>query len=270
MSEIQRSVMMVGLPESGKSTFLGALYYLLRNARDERLALREEPSERQYLQELEDKWLRYKPFERSQHPGAKLIELALGGSELGEFSLAIPDISGETYSHLWEDGVWSESVGDLARDNEGLIVFLHPETLKKPELIDVKKEKKGEGDWIPWSPELSPTQAVLCDLLETIEEKRQASLPRIAVVISAWDAVVELGLEPERWLELEVPLLWQMLHAQADARQFKCFGISAQGGDVADEKTRLKLAQDKDPLERIINGPGAHGLLDPLLWLLGS
>jgi hypothetical protein len=270
MSAAQRSILMVGLPESGKSTYLGALYYLLRKGRDERLKLSAEPNERQYLQELENKWLRYKPFERSQHPGIKPIELALAGSSLGEFSLAIPDISGETYSHLWEDGVWSDSVREFSRETDGLIVFVHPQTIKKPELIDVSAAEKSPGEWIPWAPELSPTQAVLCDLLESIEGEREAALPRTAVIISAWDAVVELGVAPAHWLELELPLLWQWLQGQAGGFEFECFGISAQGGDVADEKMRDQLANNTDPLERIINGPGAHGLLDPLLWLLGS
>lgn len=269
MTGAQRTTLMVGVPESGKSTYLGALYYLLRTGRDEALKLRTEPSERQYLQELENRWLRYQPFERSRHPGAMAIELDLVGAQLGEIAMAIPDISGETYSHLWEDGLWSQSVLDLTRESDGLIVFLHPQTVRKPKLIDVIGSRGQASDQrVEWSAELSPTQAVLCDLLEQVEAQREASLPRTAVVISAWDTVADLGVEPDRWLELEVPLFWQWLYGQGGDFQFRCFGISAQGGDVSDEETRKRLAEGGDPLQRITEGPGADGLLDPLLWLL--
>ncbi|HTT93421.1 MAG TPA: hypothetical protein VMF55_02035 [Solirubrobacterales bacterium] len=269
MTDGERTTLLVGLPESGKSTYLGALYYLLRTGRDEALRLSSEPAEKQYLQELENNWLRYQPFERSRHPGAIAVELDLIGAHVGEISLEIPDISGETYSHLWEDGLWSQSVLDLTLKSDGLIVFLHPQTVKKPELIDVIASKDpGSDKWVEWLAELSPTQAVLCDLLEQVEAQRGASLPRIAVVISAWDTVADLGIEPNRWLELEVPLLWQWLYGQEGDLEFRCFGISAQGGDVSDEETRKRLAEGGDPLKRITEGPGTDGLLDPLLWLL--
>lgn len=271
MTGIQKTALMVGLPESGKSTYLGALYYLLRTGRDEALKLSAEPSEKQYLQELENNWLRYQPFERSRHPGALAINLDLAGSHLGEIALGIPDISGETYSHLWEDGLWSQSVLDLTRETDGLIVFLHPQTVRKPKLIDVIASKKESPDQrVEWSAEVAPTQAVLCDLLEQIAAQREGPLPRMAVVVSAWDTVADLGVVPDRWLELEVPMFWQWLHAKGIGLQFRCFGISAQGGDVSNDEIRRRLAEGDDPLKRIIEGPGADGLLDPLLWLLGT
>ena len=269
MSDTPKQVLMVGLPESGKSTYLGALYYLLRKGRDERLTLVEEPAERGYLQELEDKWLRFRAFERSTHPGAKPVELLLGSPSDGRFTLSMPDVTGESYSHLWEDGVWSEPVRSFAQEAEAIILFVRPNNLKQPELIDVSAgPSSGDTKWIEWEPEMAPTQAVLCDLLESIKRERGGSPARTAVVVSAWDVVRDLGVSPQQWLELQVPLLWQWLDAQEEPFEFEAFGISAQGGDVTDQATREGLAENADPLERILRGPGAHDLIDPLLWLL--
>lgn len=269
MNEAPKQILMAGLPESGKSTYLGALYYLLRKGRDERLALIEEPVERGYLQELEDKWLRFRAFERSTHPGAKPVELLLGGPSDGEFALSMPDVTGESYSHLWEDGVWSESVRSFVQEAGAIILFIRPTNLKSPELIDISAEPPAGGTKpTEWEPEMSPTQAVLCDLLESIKRERTGQPTPTAVVVSAWDVVQDLSVSPQQWLELHVPLLWQWLCAQEEPFEFEAFGISAQGGDVTDQATREGLAGSADPLERILNGPGAHGLIDPLLWLL--
>jgi hypothetical protein len=262
---------MLGLPESGKSTYLGALYYLLRKGRDERLVLGAEPPEREYLQELEDRWLRYRPFERSQHPGARRVELELHGSETNDLALSMPDVTGEGYDHLWEDGLWSDQVRELARTADGMLLFIHPDKLKVPELINVNEQPPAGGaEPVEWKPQMSPTQAVLCDLLEQINAQRPASVASLAIVVSAWDRAADLGIDPWRWVELQVPLLWQWLCAQEPPFEFRVFGISAEGGDVSDPAIKEQLAEREDPLARILEGPGADGLLDPLLWLLSA
>lgn len=264
-------ILMLGLPESGKSTYLGALYYLLRKGRDKRLVLSVEPEEREYLQELENRWLRYQPFQRSQHPGARRIELELQGSEAGELALSMPDVTGEGYDHLWEDGLWSDQVRELASAADGVLLFMHPDKLKAPELIDVSEPPpSGSGEPVEWKPEMSPTQAVLCDLLEQINAARPSPVTSLAIVVSAWDRATDLGIEPQRWVELQVPLLWQWLCSQESPFGFRVFGISAEGGDVSDPAIKEQLTRHEDPLVRILDGPGANGLLDPLLWLLGE
>jgi hypothetical protein len=269
VSENASNALLLGLPESGKSTYLGALYYLLRKKVDERLKLVYEPEDRDYLQELENHWLRFLAFERSTHPGAREIELQLHGVETGEVALSIPDVSGESYIHLWEDGIWSPSVRDLATSADGIMLFLRPAKLKPPELIDVSLPSEEDGSKpVSWEAEMSPTQAVICDLLELIGNERSSPVKSIAVVIAAWDTATDLGIDPPKWLELQVPLLWQWLCAQEDPFRFQVFGVSAQGGDVDDDETRKRLAENPDPLTRVLNGPGANGLLDPLLWLL--
>jgi Double-GTPase 1 len=266
MSERRTQLIVVGLPESGKSTYLGALYYFLRKAVDPRLALRVEPEERDYLQELEDKWLRFQPFRRSTHPGTKPVDLSLKSSNLGELELSIPDISGETFDRLWENAIWPESVQEIAAEADGALIFLNPASLKPPDLIDVSTDVPSEADPVLWNPEMAPTQAIVCDLLEALIMERKGDLPPVAVVVSAWDMAADLGIDPPKWLELHVPLLWQWLCAREG--DFETFGISAQGGDVSTEESRLALAADPDPLNRIRQGPGAHGLIDPILWLL--
>lgn len=261
------NALMVGLPASGKSTYLGALYYLLRKGADPRLSLVELPEERDYAQELEETWLRFRPFERSNLPAPRPLNLALTGGESGSFEFSIPDITGESYDELWEHGVWRDPVKELAVKADGILLFVHPGKLIVPELIDVSAKPQEKSPPTPWTAERAPTQAVLCDLLESISIERDGSLPRTAIVISAWDTVDDLGIGPAKWVELQTPLLWQWLTAQEDPFCFETFGVSAQGGDVSDEDVRNELAKNPDPLDRLTDGRGANDLIEPLLWV---
>jgi Double-GTPase 1 len=265
------TALMVGLPGSGKSTYLGALYYLLRKKGDPRLALAELPEERDYAQELEETWLRFRPFERSKLPAPRPLDLRLIGPEAGDFDFSIPDITGESYDELWEHGVWRDPVKELAVKARGILLFVHPGNLIAPELIDVSVEQ-ADGNTTPttWTPEGAPTQAVLCDVLESISVERNGQMPRLAVVVSAWDTIDDLGVGPDKWIELQTPLLWQWLTTRDEAFEFETFGVSAQGGDVRNEETRNELAKSPDPLSRLLNGRGVNDLIEPLLWVCGN
>jgi hypothetical protein len=258
---------MVGLPASGKSTYLGALYYLLRKGGDPRLSLVQLPEERDYAQELEETWLRFKPFERSNLPAPKPLDLELAEAQGDKFEFSIPDVTGESYKELWEHGVWREPVRRLAIEAHGMLLFIHPGNLIAPDLIDVSVGSAEQGRLSSWAPEDAPTQAMLCDVLESISEERGGQLPRTAVVVSAWDKMGDLGVDPRQWVELQTPLLWQWLASRGDRFAFEVFGISAQGGDVSNESIREELAKDPDPLSRLLRGSGANDLIDPLLWV---
>jgi hypothetical protein len=266
---IQRALLMVGLPESGKSTYLGALFHRLRRFDDNGLRLARDPDELDYLLELERRWLALSPLERSRHHGAKSVELPIQDDTHGEeLVLNIPDVVGEDYESAWEHGGWGEGLPDAIAATEGVLLFVRADSVREATPITVARSLDG-GDADAssvsrWDPRRSPTQAKLCDILEQLSETRRSNTPPIAVVIAAWDAVAAVGLEPASWLEWQLPLLWQWLSSNdhgADA----VFGVSAQGGDLRREEVRQELAKrvEDRPLP-----PYASSLTQPLRWFL--
>src|SRR4051794_28061543 len=97
------TVLLAGLPESGKTTYLAALFHLLRmQAPNEAgLALDDLPDNRDYLREVETTWLRFEPLGRTAVPvpGSLSIPVRRGG---GAFVLSIPDGRGEGFWQLWD------------------------------------------------------------------------------------------------------------------------------------------------------------------------
>lgn len=267
---------MMGLPESGKTTYLAALYHTLRAEEGIRtgMALRVQPKEREYFHEIETVWLSFAPMPRSRHSEPKDARLELTDTDAQEIDLSIPDVSGETFDALWERGSWLESVRSLAISAHGLLLFARADDVDFPELINVVTDNQdgkvleAQAEAEKWHPEQAPTQTKLADLLESIWEV-SPQLP-VAIAASAWDAVAANGASPQRWLEINLPLLWQMLESNSESHPWRVFGISAQGGDVTDLDVRQKLALCKPPGSRVLvqDGEASHDLTIPLTWLL--
>lgn len=259
-------VLMVGLPESGKSTYVAALFHTLKEGAHPGLSLRALPEEREYLLTLEKSWLALQPVGHSAHTGPRRIELALhDAGQNADLDVAIPDVSGEEFLQAWDTGEWSEPVAELLQGADGILLFIRANDVTLPELIEVGStpSNSSAGQAPDWTPEKGVTQARVCDLLEQMTELREGLLPPVAVVVSAWDSV-ESEMTPSDWLRWRLPLLEQWLQATTPPVASRLFGISAQGGDVEDAAARQVLAQ----LPRIGRPGGAHELAAPLQWLL--
>lgn len=263
------NILLMGLPESGKSTYIGALFHQLKAGTEDGLRLEGMPEERDYLIELESEWLSLKPLQRSQHHGPKHIEMTLLDEPSGRLlELVIPDIVGEDYEHAWEHGGWQENVLAFITSSEGVLLFIRADDVREARLIEVDEsveENSTHSDLSMWEPKDSPTQAKICDLLEQIELARDGDLPPIAILITAWDEVSGSGLGPSGWLEWKIPLLAQWLDGHGPELKFSVFGVSAQGGDVRLAEVRAQLARNAE--ERPLPD-GADTLTAPIRWLM--
>jgi len=273
MTDAMWNLLLVGLPESGKSTYLGALFHQLKDRSQDGLSLAEMPEDRDYLIELESDWLSLRPVRRSQHHGPKEIRIPLQEEEAQRsLELVVPDIIGEEYENAWEHGGWSSEIEVRISEADGILLFVRADDVHEAHLIDVTEKPRQEElsantEPAPWEPSASPTQAKLCDLLEQVTEMRDGWLPPLTVIVSAWDAVASDGLAPEAWLDWKTPLLSQWLQAQSPDLTYRVFGISAQGGDIREEVVRTELAKNADsrPLPE-----GADSLTGPIRWLLSK
>lgn len=257
---------MVGLPASGKSTYLGALYHSLAGSSDGSLRLARAPDDREYLLDLERRWLALKPLERSRHRGAKNVQIPIVAADNTQSVLAIPDVVGEAYLEAWLHGGKDEGLLEWLRRADGILLFIRSDNLIEATLISVETVTRASTEKSKrWDAAATPTQGVICDLLEQIAEARSGDLPPIAVVISAWDAAAGQNLSPQAWLNWRTPLLDQWLRANEVEVPFRVFGVSAQGGDLGDEAVRRRLASRIEDRPMPKNG---SPIMAPLEWLL--
>lgn len=275
MATDSHRIMLMGLEASGKTTYLAALWHLIEaNAPTLSLSSDTLPEERQYLNGIRSSWLRLEPVPRTTIQEPKSIDLKLKEKESGqEFEMHIPDISGESYRHQFTDRFATITYSDLISNMSGILLFIHPEQIRKPERIKptaiVESVSTAHTNYIEWHPDLTPTQIILVDLLQFVHSlsKRTDSL-KISIMISAWDRI-KSNITPDAWLQVQLPLLDQFLRSNSPKNPYRVFGLSAIGGALETQKSKLMAV---DPLDRPILQVGSkgisHDLTVPLKHLL--
>jgi len=269
-------LLMLGLKGSGKSSFLAALWHVMEAAEiSPALMVEDLQPDRKYLNWLRDNWLSLRDLPRTSMQVTETVSMTLKERTSGKkVEITLPDQSGESFRLQWDSRTTSRSYAEFAATTSGLLLFIHPGTVKKTPIARPFARTSSAVDVAcsEWSPEHSSTQVQLVDLLQIVLGLRTATGPLpVAVIISAWDTVGK-SLPPESWLEDRMPLLSQFLTSNPDELPSRIYGVSALGGDL--ERDRGMLADKKVPSQRVQVVAGmakAHNdLTAPITFLLGT
>jgi hypothetical protein len=278
------NLLLIGLPGSGKTTFLAALWHVLSDRSSATtLRLTKRSDDRTYLNQLAKEWRLCSQVPRTNLQTDQVVVLHLDGEGFGAFDLSIPDLAGEAFKQQLTDRRMSRHHDVFVQKATGVILFLHPDVQKGMQLTVARRleaELTGSQsadtttasiEASTWSPDKLPTQVSLVELLQFLLERTQRRL-RVAVVVSAWDLVDHLGA-PHDFVARELPLLHQFLGSNDDLIEHSVFGVSAQGGDVTVEAEKQTLLDLEDALQRIKvrqNQQTSQDITKPIAWLLGG
>jgi hypothetical protein len=105
-----------------------------------------------------------------------------------------------------------------------------------------------------------PTLLMLVEMLQMIRSRRGWAIGerpenvRVAVVLSAWDAVQSSVARsgPDRYLREKLPLLYDFVWSNFDPSNFRAFGLSATGGDLDDERFRRAFTSRTEALSSVV------------------
>lgn len=283
----KHSVVAMGLPGSGKTTFLAALWHLVSEkevpCKLTYVSLQTDNIE--HLHEIAAQWRAAKKQERTAQGGDKLVSMILQAEGGNPQTVTFPDIAGEAFLQMWRMRECDETVAGWLKE-PGMLLFIHADKVTVPKWVIEEKllmEEMGipaedeAEEVVDWSPDVAPTQVQLVDLLQSMQtEPLDVGPRRLAIILSAWDKVAGRGQSPEQYLALRMPLLDQFLkHGLHRDWETRIYGVSAQGGDYDDDKTKLLDAErlrDIDvPSQRISvvhAGAKSNDLTEPLQWLL--
>lgn len=271
--------LIVGMPASGKSTFIAALrHLLLANEVHTELELAGLADVEAHVNRLEEEWLACQQVERTKPATEGWVQFRVRDrSTLIEATLSIPDLRGEAYEQPAASGQCLKDLYQALADADGILLFTNADREDDALMIDEFADILGTGeaslltDVEPFRPEEMPEEVKIVEFLQVANRRPLRPRTRkIAVAVSAWDILAgREGLMPEKWLAKYRPMLAQFLDTNAELWEYRVYGISAQGG---------RLPQDKDALERIRrpseriqvagHGAGAHDLTAPLRWLM--
>jgi hypothetical protein len=283
----ERSVVIIGLPESGKTTFLAALWHLITE-RDVETVLKFHTlrsGEASHLNEISARWRDAKVQDRTAVGGNRLVSMNLKDAAETPVRITFPDVPGEAYRRMTEESDCEPEIADTLKAT-GVLLFIHADTIRPPKwVVDEVALSKAvgltipAGQEVPWHPRLAPTQVQLVDLLQLLRSAPLDVGPRrLAIMLSAWDKAHGEGLSPAAYLNAKLPLLAQYLRRDADEWTSRVYGLSAQGGDYdaiesgAERKPNAEALRNLDrPSTRIRlvgNAHESHDLTEPLAWLM--
>jgi len=272
-------ILFSGLPNSGKTTFIAALWYYLfySSGNTEYTFDTLENSEQEYLNAISLKWASCEDVVRTNPTRLEDISIRIKNNSSNErMLLNVPDINGERFNSQFEFRQWEEDFENVIDNCHGLLLFVDPRDAKnKPRLIYHENQyyrmfgddkPKNEAPVTEWTEKLAPSQVKLVDFLQMLDYHKPGTIKRIAIIISCWD-VVKNETDPQHWAKTHVPLLYQYLTANHGLFEIKFFGISSQGGNYENDKAKL---QQMEPLDRIQVTDGvtkSNNILGPILWL---
>ncbi len=276
-------LLMAGLPGAGKTTFLAALWHVVKSkeiAGSMQMERRE--GDQEYLNQIADQWSKCAELKRTPGEGEMEIAILLCDPENGGvLRLSIPDMSGELYASHWESRQCTESFADLLSDVKGCLLFINPGNLLATDWIEdvnaiyddfldnedasVELSSEMPPTASAWEAKMSPTQVQLVEILQFFNELVGRSL-RLAIIISAWD-LVEPKYTPKKWVEEKLPLLWQYMIANAGQFSVEFTGVSAQGGKRTDT-TLLEFSVASQRIKIDPHNGNEHDITHPMRWLM--
>lgn len=295
----QISISIIGLPGSGKTTFIAALWELVNEPRLEKALTFESigKNDHSYLRKIVRVWRKATEQARTRLTGLSAVRMNLKDLHGNVVEVALPDAPGEDFRAMWENRELGRVLGESLADGN-IMLLVNGNKVKAPAWVTERAalrratgRQKVEALAKEWHPSLAPTQVQLVDLLQLISRPPVGRAGRrLVVMISAWDKVEGERLTPDAFLTAKMPLLSQYIEAGRDGWTSRVYGVSAQGGEydgnddnaepVEDGASKKKTMKGRDadrlrevdiPAKRIrlvFGEQDSTDLTEPLQWLM--
>lgn len=250
---MSRSLALLGLPHAGKSAWLGRLWLAVEAGRRQ-LRKREAPADLTPLRLLADTLQegRFPDRTSTTAPPTFYAPLTWGDTPL---DLHVADYNGEEVNAVWDqrDVAWSPA-WDARATCSGLAIVIRADknlAIRSTRLEAVRPEPRTGARLFPaHQPDDDttgrgvepgvPAAVSIVELLQLLRHARGLAPGerdrgwRVAVVLTAWDAVPEEARErgPVVFLRERLGLLDDALATNFEAEDVRVFGLSAVGGDI--------------------------------------
>jgi Double-GTPase 1 len=275
-------ILVAGMPNSGKSTFLVALHYvLIAQEVETALELTGLSTDAAHLNKLESDWIDGRKVERTKSSTETWIELKIRDRASGkEGVLTLPDLRGESFEHPATLGQIDEELLSELAETDSILLFINADKEDDRalisdfgDLLDSESEHGTLPSVKPFDPREMPEDVKIVELLQLVNRSpRFARKRNLALLISAWDAVEEKSeLDPESWLHQSATMLSQFLRHNQHLWNVRIYGVSAQGGSLPRDQAKLvKISKPTKRVRVVGRDAGAHDLTAPVQWLISS
>ena len=276
----EKKILMAGLPDAGKSSYIGALNGVMSQEGEFGLSpANEKPSEWTYLNSLTEKWLDCQIVEHSSDGETKYINWPLKNKNGQEIVITIPDMKGETYYEI-VNGDFDPKLAEFCKGATGILFFVnnmnrlilkeHAMRLVKEEDGEDKEEKspattRAEADKLKLNvanmPDVTKNLLVIRYLRELMGNVK------IVIAVSAWDEKKNYPTV-EDYLNKVCPAIYNYVKQNFDEHMF-C-GVSAQGAKYGQEGINLNTLTETGKRAYVFTTEIKYDLSFPLDYLISK
>ena len=234
--------MIAGLPGSGKSTYIGALWYCLMHPDNiegiklvaDKMNLADDLT---VLNRLSDAYKNMQLIDRNYSDQNETVQINLKVADSDtRLQVEVPDFLGENFRDLVELKE-SELVSKWLNDTDTLVYFMNEVT--PPEFEDDHGPEDDESpmpakDVPPFSIKTISAVAMNIMVLKCLLSKK--TFKKVVIVLSWWDKNTENGVvpnNPQKYLKEYSPALFNFI--QYHIPKFEIIGLSAQGQEYPKE-----------------------------------
>lgn len=287
----ESSVVICGLPASGKTTYLAALWHVVIERTNPDALLKFDTlkdGDHAHLNAITRRWRQAKVQIHTETSSGKIVSMSLKDGADRKVRMTFPDLSGESYQQIWEARECAPELAKLLREGDGILLFIHADKIKLPMGVAeishhtaglTNNGTPGEVAFEEWHPKNSPTAVQLVEILQMLRsDPLRARARKLAVVFSAWDKVEEEELSPEELMARDLPLLDQYFRYGLADWEVRVYGLSAQGGEYEEEGAAKDADRDAKVAEiravsdaadriRLLTPELSTDLTAPIAWL---
>ena len=248
---MEKKCFIAGLPDAGKTTYIAALWDIIRMREKEDLELMftTSPENVAYLNEIWGYGVKMKKIERSNTPVPDDIKINVKRKTDGEeLVLDIPDFMGEQFQSIINRKLPENISKWLSLCDRMLFLINKLDGGNKDdmeedggtgnEVVDRAKEKATVS---PLAPEKMMQTSQNLMILKYIAT--HSKIKKVAIGLSAWDSKMTTKDSPEAYLQKRSPVLYNFIKYHFPDRLF--FGVSAQGFDYVKDVGKKDEMRDK-------------------------
>ena len=247
--------LIAGLPSAGKSTYIGALAYLLREpVKGQILRYAQNPEDLSYLNRLTEPWLRQRIVERTTRGTVNNIDLLLKREvDNKTIDISLPDIAGEEFASIIQKQ--SEVVKSWSDKPDSMLFFINewPQHTLAEQFDEEDKTGKSKN---PPVFEVNKISADVRNMLLIKELHAIFHWKKMAIGISSWDLYDSAVYPtPSSFIKAKAPFLYNFIKYYFSNTMI--FGVSDQGIEYkADSEYNIDLE------DRTLKGERAYVVTD--------
>lgn len=279
----EKKILIAGLPNAGKSSYIGALNGIM--SQDGEFCLSpaiEKASEWPYVNSLTEKWLECQIVDHSTDGETKYIKWPLVKKDGQEVVITIPDMKGETYYDIINNE-FDPKLAEFCKGATGILFFINNMNrfvLKEHALKlveeengvdkDVKEEEtqtgpKAEADKLKLNVSTMPD--VTKNLLVIRYLRELMGNVKIVVAVSSWDEKKNYKTIEEYFKKI-CPAIYNYVRSNFDYYRF--YGVSAQGVKYGNQDADIKKLTETGKRAYVFTDKKIFDLSQPLDYLISE